>query len=74
MQILKEKQHHPVIAQMARPDVRPTCFTICGGLFFARARCLSAGLRYLRLTRLPVTIAAPYPGRIDPRLAVYARS
>jgi hypothetical protein len=31
MQILKEKQHHRVIAQMARPDVRDDLFTICGG-------------------------------------------
>ena len=42
--------------------------------FCARARFLSAGLRYLRLTRLPRHDAAPYPGGIDPRLAVHARS
>ena len=42
--------------------------------FFARARCLSAGLRYLRLTRLPRDDRGPVPGGIDPRLAVHARS
>ena len=42
--------------------------------FLARARCLSAGLRYLRLTRLPRHDRGPVPGGIDPRLAVYARS
>ena len=31
-------------------------------LFFARARCLSAGLRYLRLTRLPRHDRGPVPG------------
>ena len=30
--------------------------------FFARARCLSAGLRYLRLTRLPRHDRGPVPG------------
>ena len=43
-------------------------------LFLARARCLSAGLRYLRLTRLQRHDRGPVPGGIDPRLAVYARS
>ena len=31
-------------------------------LFLARARCLSAGLRYLRLTRLPRHDRGPVPG------------
>ena len=39
--------------------------------FLARARCLSAGLRYLRLARLPRHDHGPVPGGIDPRLAVY---
>ena len=38
--------------------------------FFARARCLSVGLRYLRLARLPRHDRGPVPGGIDPRLAV----
>ena len=37
--------------------------------FLARARCLSAGLRYLRLTHLPRHDRGPVPGGIDPRLA-----
>ena len=32
------------------------------GFFVARARCLSAGLRYLRLTRLPRHDRGPVPG------------
>ena len=32
------------------------------GFFCARARCLSAGLRYLRLTRLPRHDRGPVPG------------
>ena len=40
----------------ARPP-HSTCFFFC-----ARARCLSAGLRYLRLTRLPRHDRGPVPG------------
>ena len=49
------------------------CFLLLA-FFLARARCLSAGLRYLRLTRLPRHDRGPYSRGIDPRLAVYARS
>ena len=37
-------------------------FLFSSRLFFARARCLSAGLRYLRLTRLPRHNRGPVPG------------
>ena len=53
-------------------DSYSTC--ALSGSFFARARCLSAGPRYLRLTRLPRHERGPVPGGIDPRLGVYARS
>ena len=53
---------------------KSTRFAIDTFFFLVRARCLSAGLRYLRLTRLPRHDRGPVPGGIDPRLAVYARS
>ena len=44
-------------------------------IFLTGALCLSAGRGVLRLTRLSRhDRSPPYPGGIDPRLAVYARS
>ena len=43
-------------------------------LFFLPEPLPFGGSTYLRLARLHVTIAAPYSGGIDPRLAVHARS
>ena len=42
--------------------------------FFARARCLSAGLRYLRLTRLPRHDRGPVPGGNWSAASCHARS
>ena len=39
-----------------------TSASLCLIFFVARARCLSAGLRYLRLTRLPRHDRGPVPG------------
>ena len=51
----------------------PTTTAKSKAFFVAGALCLSADHHFETLVYY-VTIAAPYPGGIDPRLAVYARS
>ena len=61
--------------KLRESEACPQQISTVGCFFFLTgALCLSAGRGTSDLLVYHVTIAAPYPGGIDPRLAVYARS